>query len=114
MLLAGVAGADVPDFENGEALLSLSHPRPNPTAASSISVSFATDRVRRVDVAIFDLAGREVTRLGSDRTWTAGAHEVRLDLPGIKNGVYFVALLENDALGSGYRVLGARRLIVRR
>jgi hypothetical protein len=62
---------------------------PNPFNAKSV-VRFAIPREAIVQVAVFDLLGREVTHLGGGK-FSAGTHELFWDASALPSGVYWVA-----------------------
>lgn len=82
-------------------LASLGVPRPNPFNAQ-VTIPVLLDRAQTIRVAVYDLAGREVTRLPED--WLAdGQHEVAWDgrdrhgRPA-QSGAYFVRLVALDGV----------------
>ncbi|MDX1419292.1 MAG: T9SS type A sorting domain-containing protein [Rubricoccaceae bacterium] len=70
--------------------VTLHAPSPNP-ASHQATVAFELARSGRVEVAVYDVLGREVAVL-VDGVQPAGRHEAVLDAPGLPGGVYLVRL----------------------
>ncbi|HEX9952067.1 MAG TPA: YCF48-related protein [Rubricoccaceae bacterium] len=67
---------------------------PNPFRTST-TVRYTLAEAGRVDVAVYDLLGRVVTRLVSEDR-AAGRHEVQWDASGLASGTYVVRLWSGD------------------
>jgi hypothetical protein len=105
-LLQGTPAADSPDFASiddivfppGTVLLGTdSDPRlpavatlgpsqPNPVTTAA-TISFTLPRAGHAQIALYDVLGREVSRLADD-DFAAGPHVVRLDATGVRPGIY--------------------------
>ncbi len=77
----------------------LFQPHPNPFNPLT-HISFTLDAARRVDVAVFDLAGRRVRTLAGG-SFTAGLHHLTWNGKndhgkGVSSGVYFVGMKSGD------------------
>lgn len=87
--------ANGPEREEAREGVSLSLPRPNPSTgqASLNYVIDATTDGERLEIAVFDLAGRRVQTVASGRA-EAGSHTLTVDLAerGLRAGTYFVRL----------------------
>jgi len=70
--------------------------RPNPFAGSS-RLSYSLPVAGRVELAVFDPAGRQVATL-EDRYQTAGRYVVDFAAKGLEPGVYLARLRVNDRL----------------
>jgi photosystem II stability/assembly factor-like uncharacterized protein len=70
--------------------ITLAQNSPNPFREST-DIAFALDRDTRVQLNVYDVAGRLVQTLVDDRM-TAGPHVVRFERPGLAAGVYFYQL----------------------
>ncbi len=73
----------------------LSQNYPNPFNPST-KISFDLKKAGVVELAIFDVLGREVAQL-VNRNMSAGSHEVSFVADGIPSGVYFYKLTSGDA-----------------
>ncbi len=71
---------------------------PNPFNPST-SVEIQLGTASHVNVAVCDIAGREVVRL-MDATITAGTHELRFDGALLPSGIYFATLTTNGFQGT--------------
>ena len=77
--------------------LALGKPSPNPSHGT-VSIAYGLPQVGSVLLAVYDVAGREVTRLVDEAAKAAGWHQVTWDgrtAAGTRaaEGVYFVRLL---------------------
>lgn len=86
---SGGTTVDVPPVEHVPATLQLSV-SPNPVR-SSATVGFSLPRGGRVELALYDVAGRQVRAVPAF-TAGAGAGSFALDCRGLSRGVYFVRL----------------------
>jgi hypothetical protein len=68
---------------------------PNPFNAS-VRIAFTLNRTSLVDVRVFDVLGREVAQLASNR-YESGRHEIYWDASRFGSGIYFI---ESRARGS--------------
>jgi hypothetical protein len=72
----------------GQVVLKQNYPNPfNP----STNIRFELPKASHVNVAVFDILGREVSVLVNERR-DAGVHEVKFDASGLSSGVYFYRL----------------------
>ncbi|HEX8386539.1 MAG TPA: T9SS type A sorting domain-containing protein, partial [Rubricoccaceae bacterium] len=80
--------------DDGALAFALDPTFPNPFRTET-TVRFTLPEPGRVDVAVYDLLGRLVTRLVSEDR-AAGVHEVRWDAAGLASGPYVVRLSAGD------------------
>jgi len=87
--VADVSGID----ETGDtpAALRLHRNRPNPFSRRT-TVAFTLDRVADVDLSVYDIEGRLVTRLLDGRTLAAGDHRLEFVAGTLPSGVYYCRL----------------------
>jgi hypothetical protein len=90
---ANVAG--VPDHWRAGDTALLRPNRPNPFGATTL-LRFSLTRSEVVDLAVYDLAGREVASPLRGRPLGPGLHEVELDGRGLASGVYLSRLRAGD------------------
>ena len=74
--------------------LALSVPMPNPIQGSA-AVRFSLPSGSRVDLELYDVAGRRVATLASGR-YARGQHQARLDASGLAAGTYLLRLVAAD------------------
>jgi hypothetical protein len=71
-----------------------SYPNPfNPTA----QVKFSIPEAQEIKVAVYDLTGREITRLANNR-FKAGYHTVIFDAANLSSGIYFIQLQTSNKI----------------
>ncbi|TMB93561.1 MAG: T9SS type A sorting domain-containing protein [Chloroflexi bacterium] len=88
-LVGATAGTvDVPSVRSINAFF-LGPVTPNPVR-SMARVRFTLERPARVSLALFDLAGRRVSRPMNDALLAAGEHEAAISSAGLEPGVYFL------------------------
>jgi hypothetical protein len=78
--------------------------RPNPIRGSA-GILFSLPRDTDVTLSIYDVAGREVTRLVNGKRYDAGSHEVRFDGRGLPNGLYVCLLRAGGLTATGHLAL---------
>ena len=84
----GFAGEKVETYIPGETVLH--SPCPNPFNART-AISYQLLAVSNVNLTVYDITGREVTKL-VDGMMTAGTHQVVFDAKDLTSGVYFARL----------------------
>jgi len=75
-------------------LASLGPGRPNPVTRETF-IPFTLPRAAHVQLAVYDLLGRQVARL-ADADFTVGTHEIRFDASSLPTGLYTVRILAGD------------------
>jgi poly-gamma-glutamate capsule biosynthesis protein CapA/YwtB (metallophosphatase superfamily) len=73
---------------------------PNPARQTTL-IRYELSQPARVDLAVYDVAGRLVTRLARDETQRAGIHGVSWQVPEQRSGVYFVRLVASGETHAG-------------
>jgi poly-gamma-glutamate capsule biosynthesis protein CapA/YwtB (metallophosphatase superfamily) len=73
---------------------------PNPARRTTL-IRYELSRPARVDLAVYDVAGRLVTRLARNETQRAGLHGVSWQVPEQRSGVYFVRLVAGGETHAG-------------
>lgn len=91
--------AELPDA------ITLAQNYPNPFNPST-SIRFTLPEAQRVTLRVFDVLGRQVASLLSDKSLGAGTHTVRFDAGGLASGVYLYRL------ESGSSVFRSRRMLL--
>jgi len=104
----GSASADMAMEAIGPGAFLLPQNSPNPFRGAT-QVRFSLPEQSRVDLTVYDLAGREVTKL-ADGDWTAGEHTVTWsgrtkDGNTAPGGVYFVRLVAQAAQKSPFTAM---------
>jgi len=80
--------AVVPEVPATARAIDLAAPHPNPFNPA-VTLDFTLARAGRVEIAVYDLRGRQVARL-ADGEHSAGAHSLRWDAAGLPSGTYLV------------------------
>jgi carboxypeptidase D len=95
-----VLGSTVINYAGPTAVkaFTLAGPYPNP-ARDRTTVAFALPRAARARLAVYDLAGREVS-CPLDAELAAGAHEVALDVSALAPGIYVYRLQAGTDAGA--------------
>jgi parallel beta-helix repeat protein len=94
----------IADEEHGQPLdFNLQSPYPNPFN-SQTTISYSLPKYSYVELSIFNLAGRQVTKI-ADGWRDAGVHEVTFDGSYLSSGVYIFKLKAGDFEASGKMVL---------
>jgi len=93
----GISTTGVPDGDSGPGVALMQPNRPNPFGASTL-LRFSLARPEVVDLAVYDLAGREVACLLRGRPLGPGSHEVELRGHGLASGVYLSRLKVGESV----------------
>ena len=76
---------------------------PNP-AYEMVNVEFDLDKSATVEIAVYDVLGREVATLGKSAR-AEGSHRVSIDVSSWTDGVYLLSIkTENSAIGRHFTV----------
>ena len=86
-------------------------PHPNPFNAFT-AISYQLLAISYVNLTIYDIAGREVTRL-VDGMKPAGSHQVIFDAEGLTSGVYFARLTTLPGAGTRQHEMVRKMLLVK-
>lgn len=89
-LLSWIVGVGVEDEAGAVPQLELGLPSPNPVTTSA-SITFSTPAAGRVELAVYDVTGRQIGTLVSGDL-EAGQHTVEWQPGQVSNGVYFIRL----------------------
>lgn len=89
--------AGVENFASDPGQLELTAISPNPLGGNG-AVSFRTAASGPVDLALYDISGREVAQILEDRIYSVGEHRVAFDGTELQPGVYTLRL--TDAAGA--------------
>ncbi len=81
-------------LSEGPASVTLKPIAPNPIRQAA-TVAYALPTAAEVQVAVFDVLGRQVSTL-VDRQKASGRHQVRLNATSLPSGMYFVRLQADD------------------
>ena len=91
--------------DRGRSILATWGCAPNPARGAS-RVTFALDRSSHVDVSVYDVRGRLVAMLASERAYTPGSHALEWNpAEGTPSGVYTYRIRAGDVVRSGRIVL---------
>jgi hypothetical protein len=97
----GIVPLDVPNLSDGNMLADFVNLRNNPLSVGLARIHFGLARDDRVEIKVYDVAGREVREL-ANRAFKAGEHDIVWD--GTDNsgrplarGVYFSRLRYRDS-----------------
>ncbi|RNC83822.1 MAG: T9SS C-terminal target domain-containing protein [Balneola sp.] len=71
--------------------ISLSQNYPNPFNPTT-NIEFSLNTTASVNLAVYDVMGREVSRLISGQNYSAGSHSINFDASGLSSGIYFYQL----------------------
>lgn len=77
---------------------------PNPSSGQAITFQYDLKEAADLDLSIFDLTGRQVTRL-VDAEQGTGTHTARWSTQGVSAGIYFYTLVVNGKTASGKLVV---------
>lgn len=69
---------------------------PNP-ASTSATISFHVPQAAAVSISILDLSGRTIKSF-SAQDYSAGQHEINIDVSALKSGIYFCQLKLNETI----------------
>ncbi len=94
VLLRGEGTQSVDEDQLTPVQFGLGEPYPNPFNSSTI-VEFSLEASGYATVSLYDLSGREITRLASG-SFTAGRHSVALQADDLSAGVYVLRLKAGD------------------